>query len=65
VPKADLVAAFNKHLADSRRPAMTKTAFGLAIKRARPVVEASQRTWHGRVTEVYTGIGMATKERAE
>jgi putative DNA primase/helicase len=65
VPKADLVAAFNKHLADSRRPAMTKTAFGLAIKRARPVVEASQRTWQGRVTEVYTGIGMATKERAE
>jgi putative DNA primase/helicase len=65
VPVSDLAAAFNKHLTDTRKPVMTKTAFGQALKRARPGVAASQRTWRGKVhTWVYTGIGMRD-ERTE
>jgi putative DNA primase/helicase len=62
VPKADLITAFNKHLTDAGRPAITKTAFGLAIKRARQSIEATQRTWRGKMTDVYTGIGMASHQ---
>jgi hypothetical protein len=36
---------------------MTKTAFGLAMKRARPAISEGQRTIKGRVQWVYTGIG--------
>jgi putative DNA primase/helicase len=71
VPKSDLIAAYNKHLADSGRTPMTNTAFGLAIKRARPNIEEAQRTWQGKEkTWVYNGIGMKTdppgsKEQSE
>lgn len=56
VAKSGLLAAFNKHLADSGKPPMTKMAFGLAMKRARPGISEAQRTLKGRVQWVYTGI---------
>jgi P4 family phage/plasmid primase-like protien len=62
VAKSDLMIAFNKHLNDLGKPPMTKTAFGLAIKRARPEVTEAQRTWRGTPkTWVYTGIGFAAE----
>jgi putative DNA primase/helicase len=57
VPKGELLAAFNRHLAEAGKPPMTKMAFGLAIKRARPAISEAQRTIKGRVQWVYTGIG--------
>lgn len=61
VAKADLIAAFNRHSADAGRPPLTKSAFGLALKRARPGINEGQRTLGGRVQWVYMGIGLRTK----
>ena len=65
IPQSDLIDAFNKYLTDARKPVMTKTAFGLALRRARPDVEATQRTWRGTLTRVYAGVGMKTREQPE
>jgi hypothetical protein len=58
VAKGELLAAFNRHLAEGGKPSMTKMAFGLAVKRARPEISEGQRTIQGRVQWVYTGIGL-------
>jgi putative DNA primase/helicase len=65
VAKADLMAAFNKHATDAGRPPLTKSAFGLALKRARPGITEGQRTLRGRVQWVYMGIGMCTQPITE
>ena len=63
VSKWELMTAFNKHLVDAGKPPMVKTAFGLAIKRARPEIAEAQRNWRGREkTWVYTGIGFKAEE---
>lgn len=57
VLQSELFLAFNRHLTDLGKPAMTKTAFGLAFKRIRPAIEAAQRTHLGRPKQwVYAGI---------
>ena len=62
VAKSDLLTAFNGHLMDNGKPPMTKMAFGLAMKRARPGISEAQRTLKGRVQWVYTGIGFEAAE---
>ncbi len=47
VAQTELRAAFNKYMEDSGKPAITKTAFGLALKSLRPDVEPAQRTLKG------------------
>lgn len=64
VAKADLMTAFNKHCTDAGRPPLTKSAFGLALKRARPGIDEGQRTLSGRVQWVYMGIGLRTEPMA-
>jgi putative DNA primase/helicase len=49
VAKGELMAAFNRHLTDSGKPPMGKTAFGLALKRAVPGIEEAQRMLRGRM----------------
>ena len=56
IAQTELRAAFNKYMEISGKPGMTKTAFGLALKRAAPAVESAQRTLMGRVQWVYCGI---------
>jgi P4 family phage/plasmid primase-like protien len=59
VPKATLLAAYNEHCQEQGRAGMTKTAFGLAIKRARPDLTEAQRTVAGKPkTWVWQGIGL-------
>jgi hypothetical protein len=58
VAKADLIAAFNRNCADAGRPPLTKSAFGLAMKRARPGISEAQRTLNGKVQWVYMGTGL-------
>jgi putative DNA primase/helicase len=65
VPQGDLMAMFNRHLIDSGRSPVTKTAFGLALKRARPHITVSQRTLRGRIQWVYQGIGLTATEGGE
>ena len=63
VAMAELMAAYNKHLMDTGKTPTTKTAFGLAIKRARPGITDSQRTWKGLPKQrVYLGIGLRSDE---
>jgi P4 family phage/plasmid primase-like protien len=57
VPKADLRKAYNLACEKAGRASLTKTAFGLALRRVRPTVRDAQRTVRGRVTDCYTGIG--------
>jgi putative DNA primase/helicase len=65
VPKGELMAAFNRRLTDSGKSPMTKTAFGLAMKRVRPQITEAQRTVRGRVQWVYLGIGFRINEGGE
>jgi putative DNA primase/helicase len=58
VAKGELLAAFNRYLTDSGKPPMTKMAFGLAMKRARPAISEAQRTLNSRVQWAYIGIGL-------
>ncbi|HWQ56663.1 MAG TPA: phage/plasmid primase, P4 family [Bryobacteraceae bacterium] len=58
VAKSDLMAAFNRHCTDTGRPPLTKSAFGLALERARPAIHEGQRTIHGRLQWVYLGLGL-------
>jgi len=43
IGQGELIAAFNKYLTDAGKSPMTKTAFGLALKRARKDVTESKR----------------------
>jgi putative DNA primase/helicase len=47
VAKSALLAAYNKVCEEHGRAGMTATAFGLAVKRARPGIEDAQRTVNG------------------
>jgi P4 family phage/plasmid primase-like protien len=58
VTKADLLTAYNRDCDKHGRAGLNKTAFGLALKRARPGIGEAQRTVHGRVVWCYTGIGL-------
>ena len=59
--QSDLLQAFNKYMVDCRKQPSTKTAFGLALRRARPKIDACQRTHMGKPRQwVYAGIAMTT-----
>jgi putative DNA primase/helicase len=63
--QSELVAAFNQYTMDLGKPAMTKTAFGLALKHARPGVESCQRAHKDKQRQwVYIGIALRTPENS-
>ena len=55
VPKRKLLDAYNAECGARRRPPMTSTGFGLAVKRLRKVGE-QQKTVDGKVVRCYTGM---------
>jgi putative DNA primase/helicase len=61
VPQWELIRAFNDHLIDTGKQPITKTAFGIALRRHRKEIKGSQRTCNGRVQWVYEGIILKTK----
>lgn len=65
VPKSVLRAAYGAECERRGRPAPTDTAFGLAIKRARPEVETAQRTVNGRKQRCYVGLGISQGDSGE
>lgn len=62
VVKRVLRVAFNGHMERQGRPAMTETAFGLALSKHRPSVASKQRTVGGRMQWCYVGIGILEPE---
>lgn len=62
VTKQILRVAYNAHVEQSGRPAMTAKAFGQAIYRLRPNVDEKQRTVAGKYQWCYIGIGLTTQE---
>jgi putative DNA primase/helicase len=59
VPKSALLAAYNADCEDHGRAGMTATAFGLAVKRARPGIGDAQRTVNGKPrVKVWIGLGL-------
>jgi P4 family phage/plasmid primase-like protien len=62
--KEDLMAAYNAARVAAGRQTMTKTAFGLALKRARNGFGEAQRTVNLKTRWVYTGIRI-TQDRAK
>jgi putative DNA primase/helicase len=65
VGQGELIAAFNRYLTDAGKSPMTKTAFGLALKRARKDVTESKRGPKGNQVHVYMGIGFRANETQE
>jgi P4 family phage/plasmid primase-like protien len=62
-PKSVLLQAYNAACDADGRSSMTKTAFGLALKRARPKVSETQRTVNGKPrTWCWQGIGIKNPE---
>jgi hypothetical protein len=54
-----LASAYNLHADNHGRTGLTKNAFGLAFKRARPYIEDGQRTVNGKPRMwCYIGIGL-------
>jgi putative DNA primase/helicase len=61
----ELVTAFNLHMSDAGKQGMSKTAFGLAIKRLKKDIEVAQRTYKGKEkVRVYLGIALKTEREA-
>ena len=58
VSQQALRVAYNATMERDGRPAMTKTAFGTALRKLRPNIEDRQRTVAGRVQWCYIGIGI-------
>lgn len=58
VLKRDLLGAYNVQAEREGRVPLTKTAFGLAVKRLRPNVSEAQRTIGGSVQWVWLGLGL-------
>ena len=61
IPITELSSAFNRHMSECGKQSMTKTAFGLAIKRLRKNVEVQQRTHKG-VPKVRVYVGLTLKQ---
>jgi putative DNA primase/helicase len=61
IPITELLSAFNRHMSECGKQSMTKTAFGLAIKRLRKNVEVQQRTHKG-VPKVWVYVGLTLKQ---
>jgi hypothetical protein len=61
-PQDQLYREYCRNCFDAGRPTITKTAFGLAMKKLRPTVANYQRTVNGALPWCYVGIGLVTKE---
>lgn len=62
VSKASLLAAFNDHATKRGTPAISSTAFGLALRRLRPSITDAQRTIGNRPKQwVWVGIGLSSQ----
>ena len=64
VMKKALLSAYNSAAQAEGRPAMTATAFGLALRRLRPNFQDGQRTVAGKVEWVWLGLGLRSSEQA-
>lgn len=62
IPKGALSAAYTAHCHQHGRPALSSTAFGLALHRERPSVVDKQRTVGGKLQWCYVGIGLLHDE---
>ena len=62
VPKGDLLQAYNRDAHRFGRPRMTSTAFGLALRRLRPDLQAAYRNVHGERTHVWLRVGLRTDD---
>jgi putative DNA primase/helicase len=62
VGKGALLAAYNRDCAREKRPFISETAFGLAVKRWRPTIKDGQRTVGGKSTWVWLSLGLIAKE---
>jgi putative DNA primase/helicase len=56
VAKSALFEAYNRTARKENRPPSTKTAFGLAVKRAMPGIEEAQRELNGKRCWVWVGL---------
>lgn len=62
-PQDQLHREYYRNCADVGRPAITKAAFGHAMKKLRPTVTDYQRTVNGVVSWCYIGISHARRGR--
>ncbi len=62
VAKKDLIIAYNREAEHKGQPRMTATGFGLALRRLRTNLQDAQRTVADKVTWVWLGIGLKSKE---
>ncbi len=65
VVKDDLKAAYDAASVAAGRQTMTKTAFGLALKRARKGLGVAQRTVNREIRWVYTGISISERVKSD
>lgn len=63
-PKDQLHSEYCRNCADGGRPTITKTAFGIAMKKLRPSVTDYQRTVNDVLSWCYVGIGILSKEES-
>jgi hypothetical protein len=65
IPCNKLLAAYNAHTKTTGLRDLTKTAFGSAVRGARPGIELKQRTVEGKYPWCYIGLSLKTKEEDE
>lgn len=63
VPRNRLYAEYSRDCRDAGRPLISRTAFGLAVKKHRPTVVDRQRTINGTLAWCYVGIGLLAEEQ--
>ena len=56
VAKSELLERYNRTARKENRPPSTKTAFGLAVKRAMPGIKEAQREINGMRSWVWLGL---------
>jgi len=61
-PKDQIHREYCRNCAGAGRPTITKTAFGIAMKKLRPTVTDYQRTVNDAVSWCYVGIGIIAQE---
>lgn len=63
-PQDQLYREYGRNCADAGRPTISKTAFGLAMKKLRPTVQDYQRIVNGALAWCYLGISRLASERS-
>jgi phage/plasmid-associated DNA primase len=62
IPQDRLYREYSQNCSTAGRPTISKTAFGRAMKKLRPMVSDYQRTVNGLLAWCYVGIGLVAKE---